>query len=281
MRARWPVLGGVLALAASGAVAVYFAAAPARQLSCAAPPALAGIGQRLDRVAMQIRQRRALTIVALGSSSTRGVGASSPQQTYPSRLQADLQALLPAVAVHVVNRGRNGEEVPQMLARMERDVLTEHPDLVIWQLGTNAVLHGADPGSEAPLIARGITRLKQHDIDIVLMDLQYAPRVLARPDYAAMEQVIADAARRAHVGLFHRFAIMQAWRTAHGSSPQQTISSDGLHMNDRGYGCVAADLAEALAASARPPLHPTQGRDAGTIAGLAIDKLPPIPTADP
>jgi acyl-CoA thioesterase I len=215
---------------------------------CSAAPALAGIGAVLGRAAAQIRRGRRLTIVALGSSSTSGVGASAPWRSYPSRLEADLHRLLPTVAVRVFNRGIGGEEVPQMLARLDRDVLPEHPDLVIWQLGTNAVLDHDDPQQEAPLIARGIARLERHDADVVLMDLQYAPRVVASPSYKAMERIIAATARRAHVGLFRRFQIMQAWQRQGSGEPPHMIGRDGVHMNDRGYGCVAADLAAALVA---------------------------------
>ena len=38
---------------------------------------------------------QALRIIAFGSSSTEGVGASSPAATYPSRLLADLKASSP------------------------------------------------------------------------------------------------------------------------------------------------------------------------------------------
>jgi acyl-CoA thioesterase I len=282
MRPAWLVLtvaAAVLSAAGVGARAVYAekaTRAAAAAASCTAPPALAGVGPFLGRVAAHLKPGATLTIVALGSSSTSGVGASAPQLSYPSRLEADLRALLPATAVRVINRGKGGDEVPQMLARFDRDVLLEHPDLVIWQLGTNAVLHHADPADEAPLIARGIARLQRHDIDVVLMDLQYAPRVVAMPAYRAMEGVIAAAAKRAHVGVFRRFAIMQAWQAEHPGEPSMTIWRDGLHMNDRGYGCVAADLAEAIAANARPSLHAPQGRDAGTVAGFggSDDRFP-------
>ena len=253
MRRVCLVLAAALLAPTGGAAASRSAISPGAAIGCAAPPALTGIGAVLGRAAAQIRRDRRLTIVALGSSSTSGVGASAPERSYPSRLQADLRRLLPTVAVHVVNRGIGGQEVPQMLARFDRDVLPLHPDLVIWQLGTNAVLHHHDPKGEAPLIARGIARLERHDADVVLMDLQYAPRVVALPAYKAMERIIAAAAKRAHVGLFRRFQIMHAWQAERPADPPQMIGRDGVHMNDRGYGCMAADLAAALAAGWRSP----------------------------
>ncbi len=222
-------------------------AAKARPLAaCEAPPQLIAIGPALTRVAARIEHGQPLTIVAIGSSSTQGVGASGANFSYPSRLEVELRKRLPDTPVRVVNRGIGGEEAPQMLARMDRDVVAEHPDLVVWQLGTNAVLHHDDVAFEEDAIEHGLARLKASGGDIVLMDMQYAPRVIARPAYPVMERLIADAAKRDRVGLFQRFAIMRHWQAAEAGGPP-TVGPDGLHMNDRGYGCLAAELAEAVA----------------------------------
>jgi hypothetical protein len=45
----------------------------------------------LPHVARQIAIGAPLKIVAFGSSSTEGIGASSPANSYPSRLQVDLR----------------------------------------------------------------------------------------------------------------------------------------------------------------------------------------------
>ena len=76
------------------------------------------------------------------------------------------------------------------------------------------------------------------------MDLQYAPRVLARPGHVIMERLIADAAKSERVGLFQRFELMRYWQDAPPADAVAMIGPDGLHMTDRGYGCLAAELAE-------------------------------------
>ena len=60
--------------------------------------------------------------------------------SYPSRLAVELKALFPRVAITVLNRGVSGETARDMLARFDRDVIAEKPDLVLWQVGTNSVL---------------------------------------------------------------------------------------------------------------------------------------------
>jgi lysophospholipase L1-like esterase len=130
-------------------------------------------------------------------------------------------------------------------------VIAERPDLVIWQVGTNAFLRRDDWTADSDAIRRGIERLRQSDSDVVLMDMQYAPRVTARPTYADMQRRIADAARRANVGLFRRFDIMRHWHAADPPDAAPAIGTDGLHMTDRSYACIAAGLADAIAANWR------------------------------
>jgi lysophospholipase L1-like esterase len=216
-------------------------------LSCAVPPALSEIGLALDRSAGRIDQGSSLTIVAMGSSSTQGVGASAPSMSYPSRLQGELRDRFPAIEVRVLNHGIGGQDVGEELNRLDRDVVAEHPDLVIWQVGTNAVLRREDLAADEELIRRGVSLMKEYGIDIVLMDLQYARRVLARPAWGEMERIIREIARSNHVGLFRRFEIMQEWERTQQLAPATMIGPDGLHMTDASYGCLASQLAEALA----------------------------------
>jgi lysophospholipase L1-like esterase len=238
------VAAGLVVLAAAAVGADREAAAPAR---CAAAASLATIQPALAHAAVKVEYSDKLKIVAIGSSSTSGTGASSPALNYPSRLEAALHDRFPHLDVSIINRGKGGEDAAQEVARFERDVLVEHPDLVIWQLGTNAVLRRDDVSGDGELIRRGIEQLSAGGSDVVLMDMQYAPRVLARPGYMVMERLIAEAAASTHVGLFHRFEIMRYWHEAPLADAAPMIGPDGLHMTDRGYGCLAAELASALA----------------------------------
>jgi acyl-CoA thioesterase-1 len=64
---------------------------------------------RLPNTARAIRRGEALVIVAIGSSSTQGVGASDQAHTYPALLAEELQRRWPRLAVTVVNKGVGGE----------------------------------------------------------------------------------------------------------------------------------------------------------------------------
>src|SRR3954462_3432830 len=215
--------------------------------ACPNPPALLSLHPALIYVAAKLATHGKLTILAMGAASTAGAGASSAAATYPSRLEAELRKRFPDTDIRVINRGRGGEDAPDEVVRLERDVVADDPDLVIWQIGTNAALRRLDPAVQRDTLRRGIALIKESGADVVLMDLQYAPRVLASPASAAMEKLIAEVAERNRVGLFPRFEIMRHWLSDAPAEGATAISADGLHMTDRSYACLASGLADAIA----------------------------------
>ncbi len=258
---------GALIVAACAAFALPVQAqsvVPAAQPACSAPSELANVDHKLDHVHLRIAQGRPIKIVAIGSSSTSGSGATSWAATYPSRLQAELNRLLPGAVITVINRGIGGEEAAQMVARFEADVIDERPDLVLWQVGSNSVLR--DHPTPAQLILDGVERLKATGADVILVNAQYAPKIITKPGIEHSLDVIAATARDAEVGLFDRFALMRHWRETLGIPFEAFLSPDGLHMNDWSYACVAKVLADAITDGARlpvatarmPPASPTR-----------------------
>jgi lysophospholipase L1-like esterase len=186
-------------------------------------------------------------IVALGSSSTFGVGASTPAASYPRRLAEDLAQRMPDQQITVLNRGINGDEARQTLARLDADVIAENPDLVLWQVGTNALLRNIplEPNS----LREGMTRMKRIGADIVLIDPQFAPRYIATTDAERMVSIISAVSAAAHVGIFHRFALMRRWHEVERLPLNTFLSWDGLHMNDWGYACFAKSIGTAITAA--------------------------------
>jgi lysophospholipase L1-like esterase len=214
--------------------------------ACNAPADLIRLANPLARTGQRIALGGPLTIVAIGSSSTFGAGASSAAMSYPSRLAVELKALFPSIAVKVHNRGANGETAPEMLARFNRDVFAHNPDLVLWQVGSNSVLMGLPVnGASAPL-REGLQRLRAADSDVVLINPQYAPKVIAKRDAKSMIDLISATAKETNVDLFQRYDVMRHWRLTEGIPFGAFLSKDELHMNDWSYGCLAKLLARAI-----------------------------------
>jgi acyl-CoA thioesterase I len=194
-----------------------------------------------------------LTIVALGSSSTAGAYASSPFTSYPARLEIELRLRFPDARIRVLNRGENGEDVAENLGRFEKSVSVEHPNLVIWQVGTNWLLQDRSLADFNRLVVEGLTRIQSIGAEAVLVDTQYSPVLLSKPDLKSLLNLLAKVGRHHRVSVFCRFLIMNYWHINLGIKINTFLSSDDLHMNDWSYRYMAKLLANGLADVFVPP----------------------------
>jgi lysophospholipase L1-like esterase len=208
----------------------------------------------LARFAHKLVSEEPITIVAIGSSSTVGAGASSAAASYPNRLAVELKQHFPNHSITVINRGVGGEEFGDMLKRFDTDVLAEHPDLVLWQLGTNSVIHDDKLSDHDTSIRDGLKKSRAIGADVVLIDPQFAPKVIVKAGVASMVELIATTAKREGVDLFPRFNVMKHWSEVDHMPFETFVSPDGLHMNDWGYACMAKGLGMAIAEAAQRPV---------------------------
>jgi acyl-CoA thioesterase I len=137
-----------------------------------------------------------------------------------------------------------------MIARFKHDVIDERPDLVIWQLGTNAALRDLPIAEVGKFAEQGIREVKSTGTDILLVDPQFVPKVIDKPEAEGMVRLIATTATNTKVNVFRRFAIMRHWRERDGMLFDAFTSPDGLHLNDWGYGCWAKLLSTAISDAA-------------------------------
>jgi acyl-CoA thioesterase-1 len=235
---------------ATAAASAPTAASTAPQ--CSAPKELARFDRPLTHTARLLAAGLPIRIIAVGSSSTAGAGASSADASYPSRLAADLRDRFPDHEITVINQGVNGEEAREMVARFDA-IIAQRPDLVLWQVGTNAVLRDNPLPPASSLIEKGLAQLKATGADVILIDPQFAPKVIAKSTLSRMLDMLALKAKQYNVNLFQRFAVMRDWREHQGLSFATFVSPDQLHMNDWSYACVAKVLSGAIAEAATRP----------------------------
>jgi lysophospholipase L1-like esterase len=215
------------------------------RVPCSAPKGGVPAMGSLPRVASKLAAGLPVVIVAFGSSSTQGWGSTSPDFSYPSRLLAQLKRQYPSADITVLNRGKGGEDAPEMMKRLQAAVLDAGPDLVIWQVGTNAVLRGFDPAETQRQIEEGIAQIQAAGSDVVLVDPQYSPRVNERGESAGrMVNLLHRVARLRHIGIFPRFEVMRDWHETQALPVETFVNADGLHMNDWGYACFAQLLGD-------------------------------------
>ena len=223
----------------------------AEKPECRARRDLLELGNPLDLVRSAVDERKSLRIVAMGSSSTQGYGATNPIYSYPSQLKMHLSASLPGVQVHVFNKGVGGQDAEEETARMQQDVKPEQAQLVVWQVGTNSAIRHYPLDKFAEKLRAGIDIGRSLGAEFVLMNLQYVPAIVALPDEEEYARVMADVAKEKKTGLFRRFQIMRSWYDD-GMPYAQFVTNDGLHLNDFGQKCIGKLLARSILETIRP-----------------------------
>jgi acyl-CoA thioesterase I len=197
----------------------------------------------LRHVGLRLAEHDPLRIVAFGSSSTQGIGASSPAASYPGQLQIELTRLLHArEPIIVLNRGIGGEDADDMSKRLA-SVIAEHPDLIIWQTGSNDPLRGVPVDRFIAETIAGIEQIRAAHIDVMLMEPQLCRKLADKKDSPAYREALHTIGAQMGVPVIRRYDIMEAWLAERALTPAQMLSPDGLHMADGGY----AKLADAVA----------------------------------
>lgn len=247
-----------LAMFLTAAAASVAGAQTAAPEPCAVPSNLLESSFGLPRLAERLRRGESVKIVALGSSSTEGIGASRPEASYPSRLRAELRQLWPNVGITVVNKGVGGEQARHMVARFQRDVIDEKPDLLIWQTGTNSALANGDIESLVEDIDRGIDLAEAAGIDVLLMTPQHSPRFEKVRNKKAYLENIATIAAVNRVPVIRRYEMMKHWLDSGQMTGDEMIDPDELHLTDRSYFCLGRAVA----------------RIVSTLAGATNSRLP-------
>jgi len=267
-------LGGALACAPIAAVEQMPAhlSAPAVALP-STPPALSpdcnakqGRGERFRRPLVGVRKavasKTSVKVLAIGSSSTAGVGASSPSATFVARLETSLEGAVKGMDFDVVGRGLSGEEAQGAADRMRREVNETKPDLVVWQVGTNDALRHVSVDKFKMCLKTTLAWLAERKIDVVLLDPQYGEALTKDRYYEEVVAATAEVAREARVPLVDRFEAMRELQRDRGDTFY--LASDRLHMNDRGHRCVAEQLTRVIvggllqadAEAAQPVFYP-------------------------
>lgn len=178
---------------------------------CEVPPYLLASENPLTRVADAIKTRQRLDILVVGSGSSVLAGPDGLNASYPARLEKALREKLTGVTVTVstdIQVKKTAAETAQGLEKLARE---RKPTLVIWQTGTLDAVRSVDPDDFRAAIDDGVTALQGAGADVLLMNLQYSPRMETMITVAPYLDNMRVGAQEHNVPLFDRFAIMRHW----------------------------------------------------------------------
>lgn len=196
----------------------------------------------------------AFRYVAIGASDTVGVGATDPRTgSWPARLAVRLPA-----GTDYLNLGVSGSLAAQAAREQLPAAIGSHPQLVTIWLAVND-LNGSVPPNDyaaalrsvvAPLVSGTEARIFVGNVP----DLRPVPAYAGTDLAELFTRVTAyNAAIAALASTFQgRVTVVDLFT---GSGPlvsTMTVSADGFHPSDAGYGLIADRFASAIAASGIP-----------------------------
>lgn len=224
-------------------------AASAEERSCRVPDDLALKDLALPAVRSAATTRHALTILTIGGSSTAGVMAGGPAFTYPARLGEQLRARLPGVVVTIVNRGQPGGTTRARVDRLQADLAEVKADLVVWAPGSSEAGMSEDPDSFVGSLQEGLEKIRAAGTDVILIDLQYAPSIARVLNLGQYNAAIAGVAGAEDVPLLRRSELMRRWNDDGTFELDKTLPGARQATVRRLFDCVAAGVAEGVAAA--------------------------------
>ncbi len=154
--------------------------------------------------------------------------------------------MIKGIDVVIIPRGISGETAVGAAKRMQQEVATARPDLVIWQVGTNDGMTDTDGEAFSELVRHTVRMLRAARVDVVLIDPQYVERLAHDTAYMRIVHAVSAVAREERVLLVNRFETMADLARHRGNAT--FLASDKFHLNDLGYRCMSEYAARAIVA---------------------------------
>jgi len=163
-------------------------------------------------------------IICFGDSLTSGFGASSGMD-YPSQLSR-------MIGRPVINAGRSGDTTGSALARLDRDVLSRTPRIVLVTLGGNDLVRGMDRPQAFRNLTMIITSIQKQGALVIIGGVE-AP-IWGRGFEKGYQEVSKE------TGAVLIPDILK------GIMGNPKLMHDAIHPNDSGYAVMARYFHEAM-----------------------------------
>jgi len=178
--------------------------------------------------------------VALGDSTVEGVGASSPDLNYVSRLHARLRARYPNA--RVTNLGVGGATSADVITAQLERAIRLRPDVVTLSIGPNDITRDIPVARYEQNLQDILGRLRRETAALIVVNL--IPDLAVTPRFAKSPQV--DLVGRQAVefnealtrkGREHGAALVDLYLPSREEVPRQPMLlwRDGYHPSDAGY----------------------------------------------
>ncbi|MFN9719192.1 MAG: GDSL-type esterase/lipase family protein [Planctomycetota bacterium] len=195
------------------------------------------------------------TVVFLGDSITQaGAGPAG----YVSLFRDAISKTRPNSAINVIGAGVSGNRVPDLEARLEKDVLSKKPHVVVIYIGINDVWHTRNGrGTPADKYEAGLRSLIRRCTDAGARVVLSTPSVIGEKHDGSneLDQLLGEfcgisrrVAMETGTTLLDLNAAFNQYLREYNVANQEknVLTTDGVHLNEAGNRFVATRMLEAV-----------------------------------
>ncbi len=197
------------------------------------------------------------SILFFGDSITQ---AGAEGRGYINRLQQMMDDTMALNSYELIGAGTSGNKIDDLYQRMDKDVIARKPDIVVIYIGINDVWHkmsgnGTSIAKFSELYEAAVKKLQLNNIDVALCTTSVIgekkrnanPQDADLDAYSTLILSIAATHNCLLVNLRNAFKKYLA-----NNNPDDAeygiLTTDGVHLNDRGNELVAAEMFKVLIA---------------------------------
>ena len=167
-------------------------------------------------------------------------------------LSDKLRPIYPDMDIQLINKGISGNEVCDVLARVNKDLIDLKPDAAVVMIGVNNVLHQFKYGKQLDLtqfekdFKELLTKIKEAGITLIVLE----PFLMPAPDKLRMRPLFnkeLDIIHRVAVEIADEFVAYDEMFNGLSESIRYTeYSVDGVHPTHRGSRLIADTAIKAI-----------------------------------
>jgi hypothetical protein len=178
-------------------------------------------------------------------------------------MAAALADRFPSARIKLVNLAVARETAKAAAERLDRDVRSLKPTLVIWETGTMEAVHGSDVDEFRQTVQAGVAEMRAAEAEVVLMSMQFSRETDTMIHFAPYRVAMRELADTNDVPLFPRHRIMRHWAESGLLDLTAKDNRDRRQVAAKLYDCIGramADFVRRGSAAAEPAVNPGSGQ---------------------
>ncbi len=217
------------------------------QALCAVPPYLLATDSALPHAREARSESNTLHVLMVGANAMAGHATSAPALSFADQFARQLVQRQPELRLKLTRFAARGQTLAQSVKKIEDNIETLQPDLVIWQIGLGEVASRMPLHRFNDLIEQGIAAVQATGrADLILLDFPYyreAHLLLDPDDY---RELIQFRASYEQIPLFSVYDLMRYWAERETFAPDpaaRTRRERAQSRADQIHHCLASALA--------------------------------------